>query len=420
MSRKKTFSSVLVEKYNLTQRDADQFVTEMFAVIRENLLKDKVVKVKGLGTFKLTEISARKSVNVNTGESIVLDGRSKVTFTPENAVRDRINAPFAQFESFDIEDSTDFNTIDAKYANDSETPTTEELPATQEITETPETPETLEPQKPSEPQGTPEPQIPSEPQNTPEPQEPVELPETQEIAETQELPETQESLKPSEPQESLEPSETQEPPETLEPLEPSETQSQPESQEPSEPLKPSEPQSPVPVYEAMPVAEAQPDVEDDSIDLAEELQRSNNIVKVLSVALVITLLALVAAVGFYFWNERQKAAVQDVPQDTVAVAETSDTTVVVEDTVATTVEETAAAEPEEAGDPYFEYNNRREIRHSSHRIVGIEEITIDRDYTLEELSLEKLGKHRKEYVRVVNDGRSRFKAGDIVRIPIVD
>lgn len=405
MSRKKTFSSVLVEKYNLTQRDADQFVTEMFAVIRENLLKDKVVKVKGLGTFKLTEISARKSVNVNTGESIVLDGRSKVTFTPENAVRDRINAPFAQFESFDIEESTDFNTIDAKYANDSETPTTEELPATQEITETPE------PQKPSEPQGTPEPQKPSEPQNTPEPQEPVELPETQEIAETQELPETQESLKPSE---------TQEPPETLEPLEPSETQSQPESLEPSEPLKPSEPQAPVPVYEAMPVAEAQPDVEDDSCDLAEELQRSNNIVKVLSVALVITLLALVAAVGFYFWNERQKAAVPVVPQDTIAVAETSDTTVVVEDTVATTVEETAAAETEAAEDPYFEYNNRREIRHSSHRIVGIEEITIDRDYTLEELSLEKLGKHRKEYVRVVNDGRSRFKAGDIVRIPIVD
>lgn len=396
MSRKKTFSSVLVEKYSLTQRDADQFVTEMFAVIRENLLKDKVVKVKGLGTFKLTEISARKSVNVNTGESIVLDGRSKVTFTPENAVRDRINAPFAQFESFDIEDSTDFNTIDAKYANDSETPPTEELPATQEITETPET---LEPLKPSEPQVT------------PEPQEPVELPETQEIAETQELPETQESL---------EPSETQEHPETLEPLEPSETQSQPEPLEPTEPLKPSESQAPVPVYEAMPVAEAQPDVEDDSSDLAEELQRSNNIVKVLSVALVITLLALVAAVGFYFWNERQKAAVQDVPQDTVAVAETSDTTVVVEDTVATTVEETAAAETEAAEDPYFEYNNRREIRHSSHRIVGIEEITIDRDYTLEELSLEKLGKHRKEYVRVVNDGRSRFKAGDIVRIPIVD
>lgn len=116
MSKLEHISNILVEKYSLGQADAEQFVKEMFAVIRETLLKEKQVKVKGLGTFKLTEVNGRASVDVNTGERIHIDGHTKISFTPENSVRDRINAPFAQFESFDLEDDVDFDKIDNKYS----------------------------------------------------------------------------------------------------------------------------------------------------------------------------------------------------------------------------------------------------------------------------------------------------------------
>jgi nucleoid DNA-binding protein len=108
-------SQCLVERYKLSQENAESFVSEIFSVVRENLDKDKIVKVKGLGTFKLIDMNARESVDVNTGERIIIEGRSRITFTPENALRDRINSPFAQFESIDIDDGIDFTSIDEKY-----------------------------------------------------------------------------------------------------------------------------------------------------------------------------------------------------------------------------------------------------------------------------------------------------------------
>ncbi|MDO4197117.1 MAG: HU family DNA-binding protein, partial [Prevotellaceae bacterium] len=115
MSKIKQLSQCLVEKYNLSQHDADTFVAEMFSIIRENLAYDGIVKVKGLGTFKLAEMNARESVNVNTGERITIEGRNKISFTPENSVRDRINAPFSAFESIDLAEDIDFSLIDQKY-----------------------------------------------------------------------------------------------------------------------------------------------------------------------------------------------------------------------------------------------------------------------------------------------------------------
>lgn len=115
MSKISNISQSLVERNGLPQLEADSFVVELFSVIRESLDKEKIVKVKGLGTFKLSEMNSRESVDVNTGERILIEGRPKITFTPENNVRDRINSPFAQFESIDIEDEVDFSTIDEKY-----------------------------------------------------------------------------------------------------------------------------------------------------------------------------------------------------------------------------------------------------------------------------------------------------------------
>ncbi len=147
MSKIKQLSQCLVEKYNLSQHDADVFVAEMFSIIRENLAYDGIVKVKGLGTFKLAEMNARESVNVNTGERITIEGRNKISFTPENSVRDRINAPFSAFESIDLAEDIDFSLIDQKYDEELAEPEPE-LP---EHSEQPEIPEPLSPELPESP-----------------------------------------------------------------------------------------------------------------------------------------------------------------------------------------------------------------------------------------------------------------------------
>lgn len=122
MSRMTAICQALVERYGIDMHEAEEFVTELFTFIRDNIDREKIIKVKGLGTFKLTEMNARESVDISTGERILIEGRQKLTFTPENAVRDRINSPFSQFESIDIDDDSDFASIDEKYdvAEDSE------------------------------------------------------------------------------------------------------------------------------------------------------------------------------------------------------------------------------------------------------------------------------------------------------------
>ncbi len=115
MSKLTELSQCLVSKYGLSQAEADNFVKELFNIIREKIEADRQVKVKGLGTFKLAEMNARESVDVNTGDRILIEGRYKLTFTPENTVRDRINSPFAQFESVELDEEIDFSAIDEKY-----------------------------------------------------------------------------------------------------------------------------------------------------------------------------------------------------------------------------------------------------------------------------------------------------------------
>ncbi len=115
MSKFSKLSNCLVEKYSMSQSDANKFVKEMFNTIKDHLEMDKMVKVKGLGTFKIVEMSARESIDVNTRERIVIEAKNKISFTPENAVRDRINSPFAQFETIEIEDDVDFDEINKRY-----------------------------------------------------------------------------------------------------------------------------------------------------------------------------------------------------------------------------------------------------------------------------------------------------------------
>lgn len=116
MAKMTDFSKELVERYGLPEDEALEFVGSMFDIVREQLdTQDKQVKIKGLGTFKVTSVGSRASVDVNTGERIVIEGRNKISFTPETLLRDRVNRPFVQFETVVLNDGVDFSEIDREY-----------------------------------------------------------------------------------------------------------------------------------------------------------------------------------------------------------------------------------------------------------------------------------------------------------------
>lgn len=128
----------LSSRYDITLREATAFINTMVDIINEALQYEKLIKIKGLGTFKLTAVSARESIDVTTGERINIEGRDKITFTPEPTLRDRVNAPFVQFDTFVINDGVDFSEIDKRYqetSQDSDDEQTTTTPNTSDIKE---------------------------------------------------------------------------------------------------------------------------------------------------------------------------------------------------------------------------------------------------------------------------------------------
>ena len=111
-------AAVLAGKHGLEQAKAEIFVRQVFDVINDGLRNEKLAKIKGLGTFKVTSVSARKSVDVNTGEAIIIEGRDKISFTADSVMKDIVNAPFAQFETVVVNDGVDFSGIDDKYKDE--------------------------------------------------------------------------------------------------------------------------------------------------------------------------------------------------------------------------------------------------------------------------------------------------------------
>lgn len=105
----KDIAKILVQKHELKQRDADLFVSAFVETILEGLRNDRQVKIKGFGTFKVTAVRDRESVNVNTGERVVISGHDKISFTPDAVMRDIVNKPFAQFETVVLADDVNFD-----------------------------------------------------------------------------------------------------------------------------------------------------------------------------------------------------------------------------------------------------------------------------------------------------------------------
>ena len=117
----------LAEKSGISQQDAELFIRKMFDVANEGLQSDKLVKMKWLGTFKVMAVKDRESVDVNTGERIIIEGRDKISFTPDNILKEIVNKPFAQFETVVVNDGVDFDEIDRKFENADEVSSPEEV-----------------------------------------------------------------------------------------------------------------------------------------------------------------------------------------------------------------------------------------------------------------------------------------------------
>lgn len=107
----------LAEKSGISLQDAELFIRKMFDVANEGLQSDKLVKMKWLGTFKVMAVKDRESVDVNTGERILIEGRDKISFTPDNILKEIVNKPFDQFETVVVNDGVDFDEIDRKFEN---------------------------------------------------------------------------------------------------------------------------------------------------------------------------------------------------------------------------------------------------------------------------------------------------------------
>ena len=154
-------ADMLAQKAGISKREAQQFLTDFVETIQDGVNNDKLVKIKGLGTFKVIDVDARESVNVNTGERVTIDSHQKLTFTPDAAMKELVNKPFSQFETVVLNDGVEFD----------------DEPEVEEPTIAEETPEPiLEPTPEPEPEPTIVPEPEPEPVVVPEP-EPDPMPE---------------------------------------------------------------------------------------------------------------------------------------------------------------------------------------------------------------------------------------------------
>lgn len=150
----------LSQSRGISKKEAESFMDNFFSIIEEYVIREKSVKIKGLGTFKLIDVNDRESVNVNTGERIVIAGHSKISFTPDNALKDQVNSPFAEFETVPLSDNVDIAMMEKIEPIEPAKPSVSE-PA-----------EIIEPVKPVEPEKTVEPEKPVEPVKPVEPEKP--------------------------------------------------------------------------------------------------------------------------------------------------------------------------------------------------------------------------------------------------------
>lgn len=426
----KELSSSLSDKHGLNKTDAEKFVASLFDVINEGLESDKLVKVKGLGTFKIIGVAARKSVDVNTGAPIVIEGRDKISFTPDATLRDEVNKPFSQFDTVVLNDGVDFSTIDKEFEADPEaavlkaigehtaseasvSETSNEKVAEEKVAENKVAEEKVAVEKSTEEKADEKvaDEEATEPTATVEDQQAV-------AASNSSLTEPTEATKDVvEIPHSEEKSEIEEVHEAEEPVE-----------EPVEEKK-----------EEVQLTEEQPQYDEEEVE-----EHQNNALKILIVAAAVIVIGCIGG-GFYLFRqiEKRDSHIELLEKQMKIVAQNQKKTNVAHpqrhaipksvDTLKTSAapqvkaspqveaEETAKAESEEESKEkamQAKYNRDPRIRTGAYIITGIKKtVTVRAGQTMNGISRTALGPGMECYVEAVNGGQRELKEGEKINIP---
>lgn len=423
-------ASKLMEKHGLKRTEAELFIRQFVGVINDGLKNDKSVKVKGLGTFKVQAVSARKSVDVNTGEAIVIEGRDKISFTAEAVMRDLVNAPFAQFETVIVNDGVDFSEIDAKHEADN-TEAKEPTPAVEPTPVAEPEPAVVEPTPVAEP----EPAV-VEPTPVAEPE-----------------PAVVEAAPAAEPEPTVEPAPAAEPEPTVEPA----------------PVAEPEPA----VVEPTPIVEPTPAVEDSDSDTDELEAKSksykNTIIVLASSLACVVILAVVGFVYMFSQIEKRDNRIAHLETQTATLADRmmkthmspapaanqpaandeADNILAANEQKIEAAQKadkennlkTAEAKPEPKAEPkaatkptaeakahaaksapsilsQSAYDKDPRVRTGAYVITGIANtVTVKAGQTMSSLSKTYLGPGMECYLEAVNGGNRELKAGEKIKIP---
>lgn len=399
----KELSSSLSDKHGLNKTDAEKFVAALFDVISEGLESDKLVKVKGLGTFKIIGVAARKSVDVNTGEPIVIEGRDKISFTPDATLRDEVNKPFSQFDTVVLNDGVDFSTIDKEFEEDPEAAVLKAIG------------ETTAPEAPV-----------LEPSNEEASNEKVAI-EDVATKEEAEVPHSEEKSEIEEVHEAVEPSKENIP-----------IVGSVESPSEESPID----KNPVVIEQHEEVEENK--VEDKSAveqpqydeEIVEEHQ--NNALKILIVAAAVIVIGCIGG-GYYLFKQiekrdshiellekQMKIVAQNQKKHTIARLQHHAAPKSIDTLKASTASQLKAAETAKAGSEeesqekalQAKYNRDPRIRTGAYIITGIKKtVTVRAGQTMNGISRTALGPGMECYVEAVNGGQRELKEGEKINIP---
>lgn len=460
MAKVNDFARELSEKYGLSLGDASDFVSAMFDVVKEELDgADSSVKIKGFGTFKVSAVGARASVDVNTGERIIIDGRNKISFTPEVLLRDRVNRPFVQFETVVLNDGVDFSEIDEESEEELDSVTETEPQGVQLSTTAPTSQPTDQPTLSEQPQGV---QLsPTAPTDQPADQPaPAEQPQGVQLSSTAPTDQSTDLPAPAEQPQGVQLSPTaptgQPTDQSANPQSPSATASKAVNTEEHRDMarRLMTPKTET-IEEDSEESDAKttvtaPEADDEGIVIGGCRQRSPRIMYVLTIASFLILVSL--GIGMYFLYQRieeknhvidrlesrlyaqQEAAeradaqpavaVKDtiVPNDSLRAAELHAAEKAKKDSIAASKSAAEAKASQSSVAPSTattpsDYNYDTRVRTGAYIIVGVAKtVTVQPGQTLASISKAYLGEGMECYVEVLNN-RHSVKAGEKLKIP---
>ncbi len=345
----------VAKKHNITIKSAESFVSQFFDVVKEGLDADKQVKVKGFGTFKVVTVKPRESINVRTGERVVIESHDKVNFTPDATMKELVNRPFSQFETVELKDDVDFEDIPHDEEPAVEEPVVEERVAEEPVVEEAVTEEPVVEETVTE--------------------EPTEEP-------VVEKPVVEETV-------------------TEEPIEESVVE-EPVAEKPTEETKIT------PLVASTPEDKPEETIATDVVGNSEKQQEENPVKKS---NLWIKILAIVAVLALCFiigrWLGQRMATSEEEPQEVAAVVDTTANDSIV----------TEEVQPKDGLD-LEKLNSNPKIKQGAYRIVGVEnEVSLREGQTMESYCVRTLGGIAMlPYCQVLND-TTELGAGATMKIP---